>query len=296
MALQTFEFNGPTGVSLIIRLFNLGVEDDAIVDFGTPTEKVNDLNRFYIEFDVPEGAYRLNGLVQDGLDLIGGLVNEEYDVPSTPGIVLPRSETMVSVYEVGERMIPFLIQDEDDNVIPNVVVSIQTSGGLPIAGKKRTSNISGIAEIPLTDGSFKGFVSVGPGYETHVAEEFTVDGDTEQVVLTIVSAAPSTPDAPGMCAVDCYVYEGATPVEGAKVWAKLCDKNSTTDGVFLSTKPFYVLTDALGKAVLQLVQQGMFTNGSGEYLITCLEGDSKFVDQKVTAPNTSTANLEDLLP
>lgn len=89
MASQTLEFSAATGLTISCKLFAVG--SDVVVATAVASEKVNDKNRYSVTFtDVPVGAYRLNGFVNN----VPGYANELYDLTLTTATFQPRSEQL----------------------------------------------------------------------------------------------------------------------------------------------------------------------------------------------------------
>ena len=88
---QTLEFSGGAGLPIYGKLF--ASETDTVLATRNAIEKTNDAGRFQlIVFDNAAGEYRLNGFV----NLVGGSVNENYDLLAVTDTYLPRSETRAS--------------------------------------------------------------------------------------------------------------------------------------------------------------------------------------------------------
>lgn len=219
---------------------------------------------------------------------------------STPGVLMvgdpPSLTTIVRpATGAGARVVNLTVRDQVAALVSGARVTIQNAAGSALE-VTATTNASGVATVNLDDGNYKALVGPVPGFETHTAEAFTVDEDNEAVALTATRAASSTPTAPGLCALDAYVYQNGSPIQGATVTARIVDTNSATDGVLLSTSKTTDTTDATGKATLQLVRLDQFTDGTGTYEIEAFDGSRKIWSLQTTIPNQASANLEDLTP
>jgi len=100
---------------------------------------------------------------------------------------------------------------------------------------------------------------------------------------------------PAICALTANVQLNGKALEKATVRARLTTNPSTVAGIFLSTAWASVKTDITGNAVLDLIQQGEFTNGDGTYTIEAYYNGKKMWTVTAQMPNQPTANLEDLI-
>jgi hypothetical protein len=111
---------------------------------------------------------------------------------------------------------------------------------------------------------------------------------------------PLTPTAPpsiiaGLCNVVFAVTFNGSIVVGAKVSCFLEGKNNTVDGYLASRATGTGTTNASGFCVLTLIQFGQFTRG-GVYRLKVFESNGRILqDRRVTVPNTSSSNAEDLV-
>lgn len=116
----------------------------------------------------------------------------------------------------------------------------------------------------------------------------------------IDAIAPQVPVAPpqivaGLCNVIVPVTFNGVAVAGATVHCHLEDKNNTINGFLASRAVETGTTNSSGNCVLTLIQLGQFTRG-GIYRLKAYDADGKILhDRRVTVPNTSTANAEDLV-
>lgn len=98
----------------------------------------------------------------------------------------------------------------------------------------------------------------------------------------------------GLCNVLVSATLNGVSVAGAKASYHLEDQNNTVDGYLVSRAIENRTTDNAGNCTLTLIQNGQFTRG-GTYRIRVADPTGKMLfDRRVTAPNTPTANAEDL--
>lgn len=113
--------------------------------------------------------------------------------------------------------------------------------------------------------------------------------------------APLAPTAPrsivtGLCNVVVAVTFNGEIVVGANVSCHLEAKNNTLFSGYLASRAVETgTTDALGYCVLTLIQISQFSRG-GVYVLKVHDENGKCLqDRRVTVPNTSECNAEDLV-
>lgn len=110
------------------------------------------------------------------------------------------------------------------------------------------------------------------------------------IVVPPVIPSPIT----GLCNVLIAATFNGDAVVGASVNCTLESKNNTVNGFLASRAVESGVTDASGNCILTLIQFGQFTRG-GIYSLRVFDAGGKILhDRKVTIPNASTANAEDL--
>ena len=98
----------------------------------------------------------------------------------------------------------------------------------------------------------------------------------------------------GYCLVTFVVKHLNLAVPNAIVTATL-EHDSAMDGVLLSKRMNYAVTNNAGTCTLLLVRLGSFTRGDGVYRIRAHDGCGlTFMDRRVTIPNVDGINAEDL--
>lgn len=138
-------------------------------------------------------------------------------------------------------------------------------------------------------------VSNPNGLHFPIREGVAYIGFTWAEVDVIAPIAPTAPPAlTGLCNVMVSVTFNGEPVVGGAVHCHLDEKNNTTNGYLASRAIETGVTDSSGNCILTLIQIGQFTRG-GIYRLKAYDADGKLLhDRRVTIPNTSSANAEDL--
>lgn len=173
--------------------------------------------------------------------------------------------------------------------LASALVTVTVGGVVYAYGR---TNVSGQIQLALNAGT-NSYSVVASGYTQQLA---SIDPSvTTSVTVNLVQANPVPPPSfAGLCNVLFAVTYNGNPVVGANVSAALEDENPTVDGYLLSRQITTGTTNASGEAVLTMVQRLQFTRG-GVYRVRVSDAQGRVLhDRRVTVPNSSTVNAEDL--
>lgn len=115
------------------------------------------------------------------------------------------------------------------------------------------------------------------------------------IIDATIAVPPVLPSAiTGLCHVLVAATFNGNPIVGASVHCTLDGRNNTVDGILVSRAVESGVTNASGNCILTLIRFGQFTRG-GIYSLRVSDAGGKILhDRRVTIPNASTANAEDL--
>lgn len=248
----------------------------AIVDTN-PTEDA-DGNGYYW-FDLTQGETNGDHLA----------VNCESTSPNVSVLGDPPSmiTTVRQTIDNGAYTVTITVTD-GTSPVENATVRVSRSGQQGTA----QTNASGEVVFAL-DAATWGITITLAGFQPF-ATTLAVSGNTAQT-YALTGNLFSLPAIAPLCRLDAVVRINGVPVEGAKIQARLKNRNSATDSVVQSTVKDTATTDANGYASLSLLQQSSFVDGDGIYTIEAYHENQTIWSITAAMPAAVSVNVEDLL-
>jgi hypothetical protein len=191
---------------------------------------------------------------------------------------------------VGPRSVIATVRRSDTNA-PIEGATVRITDG--IIAYQDDTDVNGQVSFSMVDKTWKVYI-VADGF-TFGEATLVVDGnETPEYFMT--PSIIAEPEDPGLCNVLFAVKDAGEPVQGAKVYVELEEKNPTVNGWLVARSVHSGTTDSNGFCTLTMIQNGEFTRG-GVYVITVYDATGSRVLHKRRAkvPNQSTCNAEDLI-
>lgn len=264
---------GDTG--LVLFLYSLS--DGSLLNAGG--DSLSEVNNGFFQANVDDNDIPADEDVRaDVQDSSGGVLASDI---LYSGQTLVGSQPQVSLVDNvsdaigadGARVVTITVTDGTAN-IPHAPVQLLNTSDNPI-GVVLNANSQGVLTINIEDGDYKFIVGNVIGYESHVAESFTVSESSVSKTLTLTpNAAISPPSDPALCNVLIRVLnQYGQRLQGATVSARIDSPDFLLNSVVSNEMSTTATTDVNGEVTLTLIRAIEFIQG-GKYEIMIKNGTS----------------------
>lgn len=264
---------GDTG--LVLFLYSL--TDGSLLNAGG--DAMTEINNGFFQATVDDNDIPADEDVRaDAQDALGGVLASDI---LYSGQTLIGSQPQVSLVDDvsdaigadGARTVTITVTDGTAN-IPHAPIQLLNSSDNPI-GVVLNANSQGVLTMNIEDGDYKFIVGTVIGYESHVAESFTVSESSVSKTLTLTpNAAITAPSDPALCNVLIRVLnQYGQRLQGATVSARIDSPDFLLNSVVSNEMSTTATTDVNGEVVLTLIRAIEFIQG-GKYEIMIKNGSS----------------------
>jgi hypothetical protein len=280
---RVFAFDHSTGVPVAGDAAN--ITGKLTIDYAAPTALADtnptedsDGNGYYW-FDITQTE--TDG---DHLAINCESTTEDVTVLGDPPSVIT---TVRQTIDNGAYTVTITVTD-GTSPVENATVRVSRSGQQGTA----QTNASGEVVFALDAATWDVTITLA-GFQPF-ATTLAVAGNISQAYALTGNLFALPAEAP-LCRLDAVVRINGVPVQGAKIQAKLKNRNSATNDVVQSTVEDTATTDANGYASLSLLQPSAFVTGDGVYVIEAYHEDETIWSISAVMPDAVSVNIEDLL-